>query len=422
MILNQDIIDQLALQSSKKKLVTGEYVTDPNNENFKYIRDKFYPGEKVEKVRTLVSGSGIFEAVANTIAFYVGNTSLPIKLPINSCVIDYIALWYACMWFQRKDGKLQVTYLPAESYIKDNGIDKIIRAYTVKEKYMTDYYYLITSYLWGQIENKLYKSNTIQFTDVNEVPLDTLDETSNLLPLVNTGLEQTFFLLTDDELDPTPVSLTDKLKAIVYSIDRNINMFDTQFLQNVESFVLLKGINLPTKLIEKYEEHWKIDFRDLGRYITTDQDWKIEFINNQNDLLDKAIGYEETKIARVSSISNVPMDFLGGMWTAGAIGEWSRELLHGSFIKRILGVRELFDDTITKIIDIMKWEDSSLVDQYSWDDVFSKNTKQLVEELEIAINSGIISRRTAMKRYLWYTDEEVDIELALLQPTDAQED
>jgi DNA-dependent RNA polymerase auxiliary subunit epsilon len=87
-------------------------------------------------------------------------------------------------------------------------------------------------------------------------------------------------------------------------------MFETQFLQNVESFVLMKWINLPIKLIEKYNENWKINFSDLWRYLTTEQDWKIEFINNQNVLLDKAVEYEQTQITKISSITNIPMDFL----------------------------------------------------------------------------------------------------------------
>jgi len=119
--------------------------------------------------------------------------------------------------------------------------------------------------------------------------LDTVPETSNLQETVVTGLDQVFRKIEEDALEQFPISLIDQIKQIVYSIDRNINMFDTQFLQNVESFVLMKGIGLPTKLINKYEEHGKLDFRDLGRYITADADGSIEFVNNSNDLIDKAI-------------------------------------------------------------------------------------------------------------------------------------
>jgi hypothetical protein len=145
---------------------------------------------------------------------------------------------------------------------------------------------------------------------LREVPLDTIDETSNLEPTVNTGLEKCFWVIKDDELEDSPISLIDKIQNIVYSIDRKIVMFETQFLQNVESFVLLKGINIPNKILESYNETGKISFSDLGRYLTTDFDGKIEFINNQNTLLDKAVDYEKEQVNKISTMTNIPLDFL----------------------------------------------------------------------------------------------------------------
>jgi hypothetical protein len=53
-------------------------------------------------------------------------------------------------------------------------------------------------------------------------------------------MDKVFWVIKDDELEDQPISLIDKVKNIVYSIDRKIVMFETQFLQNVESFVLMK--------------------------------------------------------------------------------------------------------------------------------------------------------------------------------------
>jgi hypothetical protein len=74
--------------------------------------------------------------------------------------------------------------------------------------------------------------------------------------------------------------------------------------------------------------------------------------------------------------------------------------LHGAFIKRIINIRELFDEFITEIIDTIKQSDNTVIDQYSWDDVFSKNSKDLIDELAVALENKVISRRTSMKKYL----------------------
>jgi len=416
------MINVLADQSARKKLVTWQYVNDLLNDNFNYIKNKFYPNEDTKKVQTLVSGSGLFESVANTISYYAGNPKTNFFFPTGKLVRDFCALWFATFWLERVDGKLRVVYLPAENYIEQNETDYIVRSYELEtvmywSQINRKYFFLITSYIGWTIENKLYQWDNKSFVDVNtlqEVPLDTLPETNNLEPIVVTWLDRVFRKVQEDKLEQYPISLIDQITQIVYSIDRNINMFDTQFLQNVESFVLMKWISLPTKLINKYEESGKINFSDLWRYITADADGSIEFVQNSNDLIKDAMNYEATKLARVSSITNVPLDFLWGMGTAWAVGEWSRELLHWAFIKKIIAIRELFDEYITQVIDILKREDNEVKDNYSRDDVFSKNTNQLVEELRTAREMWLISKRTALKRYLSLDDSEIDIELDLI--------
>ncbi len=91
-MITKDMINVLSDQSAKKKLITGEYVNDELNDNFQYIKQKFYPNEPIKKVQTLVSGSGLFESVANTIAYYVGNPSTTFDFPTNKLVKDFLAL------------------------------------------------------------------------------------------------------------------------------------------------------------------------------------------------------------------------------------------------------------------------------------------------------------------------------------------
>jgi hypothetical protein len=61
--------------------------------------------------------------------------------------------------------------------------------------------------------------------------------------------------------------------------------------------------------------------------------------------------------------------------------------LHGAFIKTITGIRQLFDRALQEILDILVKDDNSIKDMYSRPDVFSKNSLQLVQELELAITN-----------------------------------
>lgn len=158
----------------------------------------------------------------------------------------------------------------------------------------------------------------------------------------------------------------------------------------MESFVLLKWINLPTTLINLYNENKKLSFPDLWRYITTEQDWSIEFINNQNNLLDTAIEYEKRQTEKISSLTSIPLDFLWWTGTAGSIWEGSRQLLHWAFIKKIKSIRDLFDITITESLWVISKEENSDVLMYSWSDVFSKSSTDLIDELSVALENWLI--------------------------------
>jgi hypothetical protein len=49
-------------------------------------------------------------------------------------------------------------------------------------------------------------------------------------------------------------SIVEQVKQQIYAMDRKKVMFDNQFLQNVESFILFKGIDLPPMAASKYEQ------------------------------------------------------------------------------------------------------------------------------------------------------------------------
>jgi hypothetical protein len=58
--------------------------------------------------------------------------------------------------------------------------------------------------------------------------------------------------MKDDEMEQYPISMFQKVINLAYAVDRHIVMQHTQFLQNTESFVLFKGIRLPTNMLTDY--------------------------------------------------------------------------------------------------------------------------------------------------------------------------
>lgn len=75
---------------------------------------------------------------------------------------------------------------------------------------------------------------------LTSVPLDTLPETAAKQERVTTLRDKpAMILMTKDEDDVYPVqSNIDQIKNHIYAMDRRKVMFDTQFLKNVESYVV----------------------------------------------------------------------------------------------------------------------------------------------------------------------------------------
>ena len=93
-MLNISTADQnkLFAQSQLKSLQNNSYLTNSNNENFQYIKKKFFSGEVEDKAKLLNVGSGLFSTVSETISYYVGKPQVDISIDIKKYVDDYVAL------------------------------------------------------------------------------------------------------------------------------------------------------------------------------------------------------------------------------------------------------------------------------------------------------------------------------------------
>lgn len=402
---------QLFKQSQLKSLQNNSYLKDTNNENFLYIKDMFFYNETEDKVKLLNMGSGIFSSVSSTISHYVWKPTTDLNINIKKYTEDYIAMWFATIWLAKQGWNIITEYIPAKNYWNDNWIDKVLRLYVEENSNIQILYMLVSEYGVWYIENKLYKLYWSNYESDVEVPLTTIPQTSSLTPRVITGLDiPAIIVVKDDDMEQFPISMLEKIKPIVYAIDRQIVMQHKQFIQNVESFVLFKWIRRPQKILTEYDAGKKIDFSMIWRVINWDEDSSVEFIENTNSLIDKAMEENKNNILRISSITDVPPEFLWLESNDWAIGANSRTLKQGSFIKRIQGIRDLFDIYIQQILDITGTESD-----YTRPDVLAKSDNELVEELKTAREIKIISQLEAIKKYSWYNEEQALAEQELIK-------
>jgi len=422
---------KLANQSRLKDLYTNDYLNDEYNQNFKIINDLYFNNNS-NRCKLFNVWTNLFSTVADTISNFVWSPYMDIKLNLNKYTIDLLSVWKAVFGIKRVDNwtvnwKLEVYHIPAENHLISEGLNKVFTMYKNLEKDEVVYYILKQTFWIWFIENKLYKLSKIIDNTWLEVPLDTIPETAMLKDMVKTWMDKSAIFYTDiNSLDWIQSEL-DKIKNIVYSLDRKAVMFETQFLWEIEQFKIFENINIPKVAIN---DNWTVSLAKMPKILTTDTTlWAkgdIRYINNKNELINDAIAYEQVQIKKISSATSVPLDFL---WinTSSAISWSSREIMISAFIKKVQNYRNILTESLIEILKLFEWqkkEDWSLIESYViWDDIISKNDKDLADELKVAIKTWLISQYTWIQKYQKLQNPiDIEKEINLINNTINDED
>lgn len=419
-ILTTQEQNKLVQQSKLKDLYTNDYLNDENNENFKIISELYFNNKK-DRTKLFNVGTNLFSTITDTIANFVWSPSIDIQLYLPDYTKDLVSIWKAVFWIKRTDKWLEVYHIPAETHLVSDWINKVYTLYKEIETWTTNpvYYMLRQTFTVWQIENQLFKLDNIILSEWVEVPLDTLNQTSWLSPIIQTGLDKlSIYYIQVNELNWIQSEI-DRVKNLVYSLDRKAVMFETQFLWEMEQFKIFENLYIPDSA---KDSDWTVSMAKLPKILATDTSlwvtWDIKYISNKNDLIQDAIAYEDTQIRKISSATSIPVDFLwlNSSWTTS----WSsREIMQSAFIKKIQSYRDKLEQVLLEILELFEWEVNTewykITKSIVWDDIIAKNDKELIDELKIAREAGLISQYTWIQKYLKYnSQEEIERELALI--------
>lgn len=424
-LLSTTEVRELEVVRRKIDIVNNEYLRDPNDPNFEFIQKKFFPWMKGQDVISAVQlhnvWSGIWYSVASVISYFVGNPIGELDLDLTMTIQDLVGAGYGTIPLEKVNNQYTNNYIPAYNYLLRDGTSYVFRFYTQERADnvdVLDYYILRQEYGVGFIKNDLFKFPTLDFTGKwTKVELDTLEQTMWMMDIVQTGLDKPAIWVPSfrDNLEEN-VSLIDKIRNLIYSIDRNMVMYDQQFLMNTESFILFQNIQPNHVIARNIKDGRKLNFWDVSRvHFSKEQNADIKFVNNKNELIETSIEYEKVKYEKISWITSIPLDFLTGKASSWTIGKGSRSILHGAFIKQIKAYRDLLEPIINDIYETVQRAQPQLSVERTWPDMFAKDENELVAELSTAIKHGLMSQRKAVMKLQNIHDEELDEELELIK-------
>jgi len=85
--------NRLAAKTLQQEYLTNEYLTNEQDTNFEYIKEKFF-GNSTDKTKLLNVGSGLFQCVSDTYAYYVGSPVGDLKIDLSEATKDFFANGY----------------------------------------------------------------------------------------------------------------------------------------------------------------------------------------------------------------------------------------------------------------------------------------------------------------------------------------
>jgi hypothetical protein len=95
MIISQENVDRLLRNSRLLSLYDNTYLRDTDNENFRYVKDKFFKHEDYQKAALINTGVGLFNTVPNILANYVSNPESDEKINLIKATKDYCLFGFA---------------------------------------------------------------------------------------------------------------------------------------------------------------------------------------------------------------------------------------------------------------------------------------------------------------------------------------
>ncbi len=407
-IILKDEQKEIVQKASLKSLITNDYLHDNFNENLKLIAELFFD-KKIERAKSFNVWSNVFKTVADTFAFFTWSPQSEVNFNSIEYIKDLVGVWEMVVWLERLDWKIVPYYIDAEDYVYADWKHKVIKYFEVIEEARKVIYMLVQVFEVGYTESKLYKLPSLLSLEWSLVDLDTIPQTEWLQERTETGLDVPAILIYS-ERDSTKYNQSeiDKIKNLWYSLDRKQVLFETQFLQEIEQYVLYENIDFPS---DSKDKDWNVLSTKIGKKLQNNsQVWEkadIKFISNKNDLMADAIYYEEKQLWKVTSATSIPLDFLG-LSTSGTTSWSSRTIMIGAFVKKVQSYRGIVDSILLKVLELWNYDNKEII----WDDIIPKSGEDLANELAIARKNGFVSQYTSVKKYLHLdNDEEIQSEL-----------
>lgn len=451
-ILSQSDRDRMKLLESYYARLDNSYLRDVKDPQTAFIFEKFFPafakGGNVapdpkkdirntqvnttfDRLALLNVSMSIPYTVASIYSDYVGDPSTPYTIQIERQKLSYS--WGGMGIFvvrKNANGEGVVDYLEPYSFVKYSEEDQAIYyMYSTKsqEKSSGDIFVLEQRYRktdGGTVtkENTLFRvdSNMLSAGDLHgeKVPLSSVPETAGLEPIENIPIKTIPIVTVMNEVisgDTYGTSDILKIESLISSIEIQVVNIQDQFLKHLSAKLAVPASKLP---IDRHTG--LVDVTNLEVIGVEAGEINPAYILNQNPMITYAFDQIELLIKQLATIVRIPYEFFPVSTKGGAESADAKEIRISNFMKRVTTIRNKFTAGIVRVNAILSElgvNDAPTADGLSpsWGEVFPKDKHKLALEQQVAIESGFLSQKRAIMRYLEVSEQEAEQEIQTIR-------
>lgn len=252
-------------------MISGDYVINPLNDNFKEMIAHLYPGQET-RFKNINVGTYIGGLIDDKIGSYMGSPDdkLAYRVDYDKLIETLLTTGYLMLKvFSTKENGWQVSSIDGHKYYTDGVTEYFIEQYKIDEKdpvnnslFQSKYYVYVQTFSKNILKNKLFEVQPGILSTGKPVPLD-------LIPELAGRPDEQIIVETDRLVYSMKVeySLIKKVRSIIYSIERKWMEADKQFQNYMEQYMVFSNIEIPAdakKIVTQDGIEYKVtDFNKL---------------------------------------------------------------------------------------------------------------------------------------------------------------
>jgi len=432
--------------TSFRQMLSDDYLTNTQHIQTEFIIEKFFDknllqgqsfstNPRTRRLALLNISTSLPSLISDKFANYVGQPQLPKHLQVDLGQFTSAMIWGGVAVFNLKkvDNEMKIQFQSPDGYVlNEDGSEELITYIIDIDGNQTvasigasiKRYILKQTYTPGKIVNELFRvisdsrSSTSIFDDEssgfpikgNKVPLTTLAITQDIPPEESTGLSRNPIVTANNAKRKTfNVGTSDirQVRSLISSIEIALVNMQDQLLKHMQA-----KLAVPTSKMA-IRSDGKVDMSFMEVIGMEAGDTVPQYISNMNPLMGETFRYIEGLTRQISAVVSLPVEFMGLKETGGAESEGTKSIRMSDFLKKVKFIRSRMERAFEEINDVYEEWFGAAQEEFFVDfgPVFATDKQRQVDELQVALDSGVISQLRAIMRYQNIDEDEAQQEI-----------